>query len=143
MLGVHTIAGYDPPFAVDHFPCVILPSPFDVHQSPFAIDREFATAQYLAKGIGSTQTFSSKIICIVLGHSKLYFYEVGTSGNRGIVSSHAYRCKKCQRVVALQENHKHPLGGIRGKVATRSTSVTRLSAHPSIFVEPLCWMTTG
>ncbi|CAL5420593.1 unnamed protein product [Camellia sinensis] len=30
--------------------------------------------------------------------------EVGTSGNRGIVSSPAYHCKKCRRVVALQEN---------------------------------------
>ncbi|KAI7997318.1 putative inactive dual specificity protein phosphatase-like [Camellia lanceoleosa] len=31
----------------------------------------------------------------------------------------------------FQENHKHPLGGIRRKAATLSISVMRLSAHPS------------
>ncbi|CAL5420589.1 unnamed protein product [Camellia sinensis] len=41
----------------------------------------------------------------------------------------------------FQENHKHPLGGIRRKAATLSTTVMRLSAHPS-FVEALRWMTT-
>ncbi|KAL7169293.1 hypothetical protein ACSBR2_034358 [Camellia fascicularis] len=41
----------------------------------------------------------------------------------------------------FQENHKHPLGGIRRKAATLSTSVMRLSAHPS-FVEALRLMTT-
>ncbi|CAL5420606.1 unnamed protein product [Camellia sinensis] len=41
----------------------------------------------------------------------------------------------------FQENHKPPLGGIRRKAASLSTSVMRLSAHPS-FVEALRLMTT-
>ncbi|CAL5351758.1 unnamed protein product [Camellia sinensis] len=75
--------------------------------------------------------------------------EVGTSGNRGILSSPAYHCKKCRRVVALQENivdhvpgeSQTSFGWHKKKAATLSTTVMRLSAHPS-FVEALRWMTT-
>ncbi|THF96310.1 hypothetical protein TEA_027836 [Camellia sinensis var. sinensis] len=77
-------------------------------------------------------------------------YEVGTSGNRGILSSPAYHCKKCRRVVALQENSvdhvpgesQTSFGWHKKKAATLSTTVMRLSAHPS-FVEALRWMTTA
>ncbi|CAL5351754.1 unnamed protein product [Camellia sinensis] len=67
--------------------------------------------------------------------------DVGTSGNSGRVSTAAYRCKKCRRVVALQENIVDHVPGEgersfgwhkRGKAATLSTSVMRLSAHPSL-----------
>ncbi|CAL5420598.1 unnamed protein product [Camellia sinensis] len=76
--------------------------------------------------------------------------DVGISGNSGRVSSRAYRCNKCRRVVALQENIvDHVPGG-------RETSFgwhKRKGGNPfnkcdkiecsSIFVEPLRWMTTG
>ncbi|GMP62662.1 hypothetical protein CsSME_00024669 [Camellia sinensis var. sinensis] len=74
---------------------------------------------------------------------------VGISGNSGRVSSHAYRCKKCQRVVALQENI---VDHVPGEGETSFGWHKRKGGNPfnkcdevecsSIFVEPLRWMTT-
>ncbi|KAI7996627.1 putative inactive dual specificity protein phosphatase-like [Camellia lanceoleosa] len=75
--------------------------------------------------------------------------DVGISGNSGRVSSRAYRCKKCRRVVALQENIvDHVPGGGETSFGWHK----RKGGNPfnkcdeiecsSIFFEPLCWMTT-
>ncbi|KAL6988028.1 Phosphoric monoester hydrolase [Sarracenia purpurea var. burkii] len=76
-------------------------------------------------------------------------FEVGTTGNRGLVSTTAYRCKKCRRVVALQEN---VLDHVPGEGETSFGWHKMRSGNPfnkcdeigcsSIFVEPLRWMTT-
>lgn len=62
----------------------------------------------------------------------------------------AYRCKKCRRVVALQDN---VVDHIPGEGETSFEWHKRKSGNPfnkseesecsSIFVEPLQWMTTG
>ncbi|XP_057467729.1 uncharacterized protein LOC130757100 [Actinidia eriantha] len=75
--------------------------------------------------------------------------EVGATGNSVIVSTRAYRCKKCRRVVALQEN---VVDHIPGEGETSFEWHKRKSGNPfnkydetecsSIFVEPLRWMTT-
>lgn len=74
--------------------------------------------------------------------------EIGTTGSRE-VSIPAYRCKKCRRVVALQEN---VLDHVPGEGETSFGWHKRKSGNPfnkydeiecsSIFVEPLRWMTT-
>ncbi|XP_028055604.1 dual specificity protein phosphatase 12-like [Camellia sinensis] len=75
--------------------------------------------------------------------------DVGTSGNSGRVSTAAYRCKKCRRVVALQENI---VDHVPGEGETSFGWHKRKGGNPfnkcdeiecsSIFVEPLRWMTT-
>ncbi|KAI7980499.1 Dual specificity protein phosphatase 12 [Camellia lanceoleosa] len=75
--------------------------------------------------------------------------DVGTSGNSERVSSAAYRCKKCRRVVALQENI---VDHVPGEGETSFGWHKRKGSNPfnkcdeiecsSIFVEPLRWMTT-
>ncbi|KAI7980508.1 Dual specificity protein phosphatase 12 [Camellia lanceoleosa] len=75
--------------------------------------------------------------------------DVGTSGNSGRVSTAAYRCKKCRRVVALQENI---VDHVLGEGETSFGWHKRKGGNPfnkcdeiecsSIFVEPLHWMTT-
>ncbi|XP_052171771.1 uncharacterized protein LOC127787806 [Diospyros lotus] len=74
--------------------------------------------------------------------------EIGTTRSGG-VSIPAYRCKKCRRVVALQEN---VLDHVPGEGETSFEWHKRRSGNPfnkndeiecsSIFVEPLRWMTT-
>ncbi|CAL5351751.1 unnamed protein product [Camellia sinensis] len=76
--------------------------------------------------------------------------DVGTSGNSIRVSNAAYRCKKCRRVVALQENI---VDHVPGEGETSFGWHKRKGGNPfnkcdeiecsSIFVEPLRWMTTG
>lgn len=76
--------------------------------------------------------------------------DVGISENSGRVSSRAYRCKKCRRVVALQENI---VDHVPGEGKTSFGWHKRKGSNPfnkcdevecsSIFVEPLRWMTTG
>ncbi|CAL5420594.1 unnamed protein product [Camellia sinensis] len=75
--------------------------------------------------------------------------DVGISGNSRRVSSRAYRCKKCRRVVALQENI---VDHVPGEGETSFGWHKRKGGNPfnkcdevecsSIFVEPLRWMTT-
>ncbi|XP_028119853.1 dual specificity protein phosphatase 12-like isoform X2 [Camellia sinensis] len=75
--------------------------------------------------------------------------DIGTSGNSGRVSTAAYRCKKCRRVVALQENI---VDHVLGEGETSFGWHKRKGGNPfnkcdeiecsSIFVEPLRWMTT-
>ncbi|KDP29245.1 hypothetical protein JCGZ_16634 [Jatropha curcas] len=74
--------------------------------------------------------------------------EVEASSNGGNKHSTAYRCKKCRRVVALQEN---VVDHIPGEGETSFSWNKRRSGNPfnksdepecsSIFVEPLRWMT--
>ncbi|XP_059646066.1 uncharacterized protein LOC132290332 [Cornus florida] len=74
--------------------------------------------------------------------------EEGESPNRQMVSTRAYRCKKCRRVVALQEN---VVDHIPGEGETSFEWHKRRSGNPfnksdemecsSLFVEPLRWMT--
>ncbi|CAL5423061.1 unnamed protein product [Camellia sinensis] len=74
--------------------------------------------------------------------------DVGISGNSGRVSSRAYHCKKCRRVVALQENI---VDHVPGEGETSFGWHKRKDGNPfnkcdevecsSIFVEPLRWMT--
>lgn len=75
--------------------------------------------------------------------------EVGTAVDAGIVSSPAYRCKKCRRVVAVQDN---VVDHVPGEGVASFEYHKRRSGNPfnksdetcsSIFVEPLRWMTTG
>ncbi|KAL7169281.1 hypothetical protein ACSBR2_034346 [Camellia fascicularis] len=51
-----------------------------------------------------------------------------------IVARNARELLHCKRIlwIMFQERGRHPLGGIRGKAVTLSTSVTRLSALPSL-----------
>lgn len=74
--------------------------------------------------------------------------EVGTAVDAGIVSSPAYRCKKCRRVVAVQDN---VVDHVPGEGVASFEYHKRRSGNPfnksdetcsSIFVEPLRWMTT-
>ncbi|XAR68402.1 Phosphoprotein phosphatase [Bertholletia excelsa] len=75
--------------------------------------------------------------------------EVEKSGNMTVVSTPAYRCKKCRRVVALQEN---VVDHVPGEGETSFEWHKRKSGNPfnkgddiecsSIFIEPLRWMTT-
>ncbi|KAA8517288.1 hypothetical protein F0562_017581 [Nyssa sinensis] len=75
--------------------------------------------------------------------------EVGASLNKGTISNPAYRCKKCRRVVALQEN---VVDHVPGEGETSFDWYKRRSGNPfskadeiecsSIFIEPLRWMTT-
>ncbi|KAI7997664.1 putative inactive dual specificity protein phosphatase-like [Camellia lanceoleosa] len=75
--------------------------------------------------------------------------DVGISGNSGRVSSRAYHCKKCQRVVALQENI---VDHVPGEGETSFGWHKRKGSNPfnkcdevecsSIFVEPLRWKPT-
>ncbi|XP_028078822.1 probable inactive dual specificity protein phosphatase-like At4g18593 [Camellia sinensis] len=76
--------------------------------------------------------------------------DVDISGNSERVSGRAYRCKKCQRVVALQENI---VDHVPGEGETSFGWHKRKGDNPfnkcdevectSIFVEPLRWMTTA
>lgn len=75
--------------------------------------------------------------------------KVEASPNGVINSTAAYRCKKCRRVVALQEN---VVDHVPGEGETSFEGSKRRSGTPfdkssefecsSIFVEPLRWMTT-
>lgn len=66
-----------------------------------------------------------------------------------VTSTPAYRCKKCRRVVALKD---HVVDHVPGEGETCFNWHKRRSGNPfnksdedecsSIFVEPLCWMTT-
>ncbi|KAA8517939.1 hypothetical protein F0562_015413 [Nyssa sinensis] len=74
--------------------------------------------------------------------------EVESSLDKGLVSTPAYRCKKCRRAVALQEN---VVDHMPGEGETSFEWHKRRSGNPfnkgveiecsSIFVEPLHWMT--
>ncbi|KAF7147086.1 hypothetical protein RHSIM_Rhsim03G0036700 [Rhododendron simsii] len=74
--------------------------------------------------------------------------EVGTAVDAVKVSSPAYRCKKCRRVVAVQDN---VVDHVPGEGETSFQWHKRRSGNPfnkcdemecsSIFVEPLRWMT--
>ncbi|KAI8562520.1 hypothetical protein RHMOL_Rhmol03G0042500 [Rhododendron molle] len=74
--------------------------------------------------------------------------EVGTAVDTVKVSSRAYRCKKCRRVVAVQDN---VVDHVPGEGETSFQWHKRRSGNPfnkcdemecsSIFVEPLRWMT--
>lgn len=74
--------------------------------------------------------------------------EVEAPSNAGSISRTAYRCKKCRRVVALQDN---VVDHIPGEGETSFEWNKRKSGNPfhkseesecsSIFVEPLQWMT--
>ena len=76
--------------------------------------------------------------------------EVVASPNGVTKSTAAYRCKKCRRVVALQEN---VVDHVPGEDETSFEWYKRRSGNPfdkpsesdcsSFFVEPLRWMTTG
>uniref|UniRef100_A0A5B7BAZ0 protein-tyrosine-phosphatase n=1 Tax=Davidia involucrata TaxID=16924 RepID=A0A5B7BAZ0_DAVIN len=73
--------------------------------------------------------------------------EVEASLDKGLISTPAYRCKKCRRAVALQEN---VVDHIPGEGETSFEWQKRRSGNPfnksdeidcsSIFVEPLRWM---
>ncbi|KAI5663799.1 hypothetical protein M9H77_23122 [Catharanthus roseus] len=73
--------------------------------------------------------------------------DVETSGQAEVIPSPAYRCKKCRRVVALQQN---VVDHLPGEGETSFQWHKRRSGNPfnkpddecsSIFVEPLRWMT--
>ncbi|KAI8573174.1 hypothetical protein RHMOL_Rhmol01G0258100 [Rhododendron molle] len=74
--------------------------------------------------------------------------EIGTAVDAVKVASPAYRCKKCRRVVAVQDN---VVDHVPGEGETSFQWHKRRSGNPfnkcdemecsSIFVEPLCWMT--
>lgn len=75
--------------------------------------------------------------------------DVETSGQAEVIPSPAYRCKKCRRVVALQQN---VVDHLPGEGETSFQWHKRRSGNPfnkpddecsSIFVEPLRWMTAG
>jgi hypothetical protein len=76
--------------------------------------------------------------------------EVEAASNLANNHTPAYRCKKCRRVVALQE---HVIDHIPGEGETSFEWRKRKSGNPynkseesecsSIFVEPLRWMTAG
>lgn len=76
--------------------------------------------------------------------------KVGTAVDAVKVSSPAYRCKKCRRVVAVQDN---VVDHVPGEGETSFQWHKRRSGNPfnkcdemecsSIFVEPLRWMTAG
>lgn len=76
--------------------------------------------------------------------------EISPSSNRENKRTTAYRCKKCRRVVALQEN---VVDHIPGEGETSFAWNKRRSGNPfnksdepecsSIFVEPLRWMSAG
>lgn len=76
--------------------------------------------------------------------------EVEVASNEGKNHTPAYRCKKCRRVVALQEN---VVVHIPGEGETSFEWHKRKGGNPfyksdetecsSIFVEPLRWMTEG
>ena len=76
--------------------------------------------------------------------------KVEASPNGVSKSTAAYRCKKCRRVVALQEN---VVDHVPGEGETSFEWYKRRSGNPfdkpcesdcsSFFVEPLRWMTTG
>ena len=78
------------------------------------------------------------------------FSEGEVASNLGNNRTPAYRCKKCRRVVALQEN---VVDHIPGEGETSFEWRKRKSGNPynkseesecsSIFVEPLQWMTAG
>lgn len=82
--------------------------------------------------------------------TELVSSKVEASPNGVINSTAAYRCKKCRRVVALQEN---VVDHVPGEGETSFEWYKRRSGNPfdkssefecsSIFVEPLRWMTTG
>lgn len=73
--------------------------------------------------------------------------EIEPSSNGEIKTTTAYRCKKCRRVVAVQEN---VVEHIPGEGETSFEWHKRKSGNPfnksdecsSVFVEPLKWMTT-
>lgn len=74
---------------------------------------------------------------------------VDASTQKEATPSPAYRCKKCRRVVALQQN---VLDHLPGEGETSFEWHKRRSGNPfgkpdeecsSIFVEPLRWMTAG
>lgn len=75
--------------------------------------------------------------------------ETGTSINKALISTLAYRCKKCRRVVALQRNVVYHTPG-EGEASFEWSK--RRSGNPfnkndefectSLFVEPLRWMKT-
>lgn len=75
---------------------------------------------------------------------------VETSSDKRAPPTRAYRCKKCRRVIALQDN---VVDHVPGEGETSFEWHKRKSGNPfsryddnecsSIFVEPLRWMTTG
>ncbi|KAK3006700.1 hypothetical protein RJ639_017716 [Escallonia herrerae] len=74
--------------------------------------------------------------------------EIGASLNKAAISTPAYRCKKCRRVVALQDNVvNHVPGEGESAFGWHKRSSNRFNRNDevecsSIFVEPLCWMRT-
>ncbi|KAK2991450.1 hypothetical protein RJ640_012058, partial [Escallonia rubra] len=74
--------------------------------------------------------------------------EIGASLNEAAISTPAYRCKKCRRVVALQENVlNHVPGEGESSFGWHKRSSNRFNRNDevecsSIFVEPLRWMRT-
>lgn len=76
--------------------------------------------------------------------------EVEAPPNAGSNCTPVYRCKKCRRIVAMQEN---VVDHIPGEGETSFEWRKRKSSNPfnksdesecsSIFVEPLRWMTAG
>lgn len=72
---------------------------------------------------------------------------VKTGQNEGKTGTPAFRCKKCRRIVALQDNVVDHIPGEGGKSfewrKRKSSNLSEDSECPSIFVEPLRWMTAG
>ncbi|BFG40172.1 hypothetical protein CerSpe_264450 [Prunus speciosa] len=70
---------------------------------------------------------------------------VKTGQNRGKTGTPAFRCKKCRRIVALQDNVVDHIPGEGGKSfewrKRKSSNLSEDSECSSIFVEPLRWMT--
>ncbi|ONH94850.1 hypothetical protein PRUPE_7G035100 [Prunus persica] len=70
---------------------------------------------------------------------------VKTGQNGGKTGTPAFRCKKCRRIVALQDNVVDHIPGEGGKSfewrKRKSSNLSEDSECSSIFVEPLRWMT--
>ena len=72
---------------------------------------------------------------------------VESTQNGGKTGTPAFRCKKCRRVVALQDNVVDHIPGEGEKSfewrKRKSSNLSEDSECSSIFVEPLRWMTAG
>ncbi|CAB4286278.1 unnamed protein product [Prunus armeniaca] len=72
---------------------------------------------------------------------------VESAQNGGKTGTPAFRCKKCRRVVALQDNVVDHIPGEGEKSfewrKRKSSNLSEDSECSSIFVEPLRWMTAG